>query len=113
MLALKHRWHERGPIKPSKMQVTTPDWIEASSGLLAGPGLASLHEAQSFGCLGGDCFHASIFRRRCFRSSFKATLFHVSGAKCYGQMCQIASAEPIFRKHSIKDEEPQRVTKFT
>jgi hypothetical protein len=28
MLALKHRWRERGPLKPGEMQVGTPDWMK-------------------------------------------------------------------------------------
>jgi hypothetical protein len=28
MLALKHRWRERGPLKPGKMQVGMPDWMK-------------------------------------------------------------------------------------
>ncbi len=27
MLALKHRWRERGPLKPGEMQVGTPIWM--------------------------------------------------------------------------------------
>ncbi len=26
MLALKHQWRERGPLKPGEMQVGTPEW---------------------------------------------------------------------------------------
>jgi hypothetical protein len=28
MLALKHRWRERGPLKPGEMQVGTPQWMK-------------------------------------------------------------------------------------
>jgi hypothetical protein len=28
MLALKHRWRERGPLKPGEMQVETPEWMK-------------------------------------------------------------------------------------
>ncbi len=28
MLALKHRWRERGPVKHGKMQVDTPKWMK-------------------------------------------------------------------------------------
>jgi hypothetical protein len=28
MLALKHSWRERGPLKPGKMQVDTPEWMK-------------------------------------------------------------------------------------
>jgi hypothetical protein len=28
MLALKHRWRERGPLKPGEMQVDTPEWMK-------------------------------------------------------------------------------------
>jgi hypothetical protein len=27
MLALKHRWRERGPLKPGEMQVGTPNGV--------------------------------------------------------------------------------------
>jgi hypothetical protein len=28
MLALKHQWRERGPLKPGEMQVGTPEWMK-------------------------------------------------------------------------------------
>jgi hypothetical protein len=28
MLMLKHRWRERGPLKPGEMQVGTPEWMK-------------------------------------------------------------------------------------
>jgi hypothetical protein len=28
MLALKHRWRERGSLKPGEMQVETPKWMK-------------------------------------------------------------------------------------
>jgi hypothetical protein len=28
MLTLKHRWRERGPLKPGDMQVETPEWMK-------------------------------------------------------------------------------------
>jgi hypothetical protein len=27
MLMLKHRWRERGPLKPGEMQVETAEWM--------------------------------------------------------------------------------------
>src|SRR3569833_608628 len=32
MLALKHRWRERGPLKPGEMQMGRPKWLDAHSG---------------------------------------------------------------------------------
>ncbi len=29
MLALKHRWRERGPLKPGEMQMGRPKWMES------------------------------------------------------------------------------------
>ncbi len=28
MLSLKHRWRERGPLKPGEMQAGTPEWMK-------------------------------------------------------------------------------------
>jgi hypothetical protein len=29
MLALKHRWRERGPLKPGEMQMGRPKWMDS------------------------------------------------------------------------------------